>query len=189
VDRYLALARDLGAVVNEEALEWALPPGTPPARAVPEPFILLHPYARGAGKSLGREALQSLCDALAPHPMVLAGRAADPPPVSGPHVLSLLNETTIAQLIWLLRRASAVVSVDSGPMHIAAALRPERTIGIHTWSDPRRVGPYDRRARSWKAGRLAQRGDFSDAEASSESGFAAADARLLADAVLQTATA
>ena len=93
----------------------------------------------------------------------------------------------IAGLLWLLRQAQVIVSVDSGPMHIAAAVQPARTIGIHTWSDPRFVGPYDRRARVWKAGRIAHRGDFSDAEASADSAFAAGDARRLAATVLQIA--
>ncbi len=186
-DRYLALARDLGAVVDDAAAGWPLPPGVPPARAIPERFILLHPYSRGHGKSLGREALQALCERLAPHAVVLAGRSPAPPAIDGSHVLSLLNETTLHQLIWLLRRASAVVSVDSGPMHLAAALQPSRTIGIHTWSDPRCVGPYDRRARVWKAGRLAPRDGFSDDEASSRSDFTAADARTLGDTVRQIA--
>ncbi len=184
-DRYLELARELGAGVDEEALEWPLPQGVSPASEIPDHFILLHPYSRGERKSLEREALQSLCDSLAPNSVILAGRVLDPPIITGLHVRSLLNATSIAQLIWLLRHARAIVSVDSGPMHIAAALQPARTLGIHTWSDPRFVGPYDKRARVWKAGRIAHRGDFSDAEALSESSFAVSDARRLADTVLQ----
>jgi len=186
-DRYLEMARELGAVVNEDALDWPLPPGTPPACEIPERFILLHPFSRGDGKSLGREALQALCDSLAPNAVILAGLVPDPPFIAGSHVRSLLNETSIAQLIWLIRRARAIVSVDSGPMHIAAAVQPGRTISIHTWSDPRCVGPYDRRARVWKAGRVAHRGGFSDAEALSVSSFATSDARRLADTVLEVA--
>ncbi len=187
-DRYLELARELGAVVDEEALDWPLPQGVSPAGEIPDDFILLHPYSRGEGKSLEREALQALCDSLAPNIVILAGRVSDPPSITGSHVRSLLNETSIAQLIWLLRRARVIVSVDSGPMHIAAALQPARTLGIHTWSDPRFVGPYDRRALVWKAGRIAHREDFSDAEAASASSFAASNARRLADTVLQIAT-
>lgn len=187
-DRYLELVRDLGAVVDGHALDWPLPQGIPPACGLPEHFILLHPFSRGEGKSLGREALQALCDSLAPNTVVLAGIVRDPPPVSGSHVKSLLNQTSIGQLIWLLRRARAIVSVDSGPMHLAAAVQPARTIGIHTWSDPRCVGPHDRRARVWKAGRIAHRGEFSETEALSASEFNASDARRLADTVLEIAT-
>jgi ADP-heptose:LPS heptosyltransferase len=67
----------------------------------------------------------------------------------------LLNQTTIPQLIFLLRRASAVVTVDSGPMHLAAALDTP-LLGIHTWSDPRQVGPYRDGASVWKGGAISR---------------------------------
>jgi ADP-heptose:LPS heptosyltransferase len=65
----------------------------------------------------------------------------------------LINQTTLLQLIWLIRAARFTVSVDSGPMHIASALS-ERLVSIHTWSDPRRVGPYNPEAWIWKGGDL-----------------------------------
>ena len=86
--------------------------------------------------------------------IVLVGRGNHVGNLPG-HCLDLLNKTTVAQLIWLVRRASFVVSVDSGPAHLAAALgRP--MVAIHAWSDPRRVGPYREDAWVWKNGRLVQ---------------------------------
>ena len=70
--------------------------------------------------------------------------------------VDLLNRTTLPELIWLLRRASYVVSVDSGPMHIASAITP-LLVSIHTWSDPAKVGPYHPDAWIWKDGALFQR--------------------------------
>jgi ADP-heptose:LPS heptosyltransferase len=67
----------------------------------------------------------------------------------------LLNHTTILQLIWLIRRARFVVSVDSGPTHIAAAVS-DRLASIHTWTDPQKVGPYNSDAWVWKGGELWQ---------------------------------
>ena len=67
--------------------------------------------------------------------------------------INLLNHTSVLQLIWLIRHARFVISVDSGPMHIAAALT-DRLVSIHTWSDPRKVGPYNRNAWVWKNGVL-----------------------------------
>jgi heptosyltransferase I len=49
-----------------------------------------------------------------------------------------------------------VVSVDSGPMHIAAALTGN-LVSIHTWSDPRKVGPYRDDAWILAGGRVRQR--------------------------------
>ncbi len=84
---------------------------------------------------------------------------------SSGHCLDLLNRTSISQLIWLIRYASFVVSVDSGPAHLAAALgRP--MVAIHAWSDPRRVGPYREDAWVWKNGRLVQVRDLATMERS-----------------------
>jgi len=154
VDRYLALVTSLGIEVSQP-LEWALPPGNPPVGfSVEAPFILLHPFSRGAGKSLSVADTLDFCRAVAPWPVVLAGRASEAVPRLS-HVTDLLNRTTLSELIWLLRRAAFVVSVDSGPMHIAAALTP-RLISLHTWSDPGKVGPYRPEAWVWKDGALFQ---------------------------------
>ncbi len=154
VDRYLALVRALGIDLPAK-LEWALPHGPEPAGFLAsEPFIVLHPFSRGKGKSLSVADVVEFCRALAPAHIVLAGRTDERvPPLL--NVTDLLNRTTLAELIWLLRRASYVVSVDSGPMHIAAAFTP-RLISIHTWSDPAKVGPYNPDAWIWKDGELFQ---------------------------------
>ena len=47
-------------------------------------------------------------------------------------------------------------------MHLAAALT-NRLVGLHAWSDPRRVGPYNPAAHVWKAGRLWQVRELSSA--------------------------
>ena len=56
-------------------------------------------------------------------------------------------------MIWLLRAADFVVSVDSGPMHIAAAVGA-KMLSIHTWSDPRLVGPFSDDAWIWQGGQI-----------------------------------
>jgi len=159
VDRYLAVVRTMGVAVSEP-LQWRIPEGTrPEGFDLTEPFLVLHPFSRGAGKSLPVEEVEQFCAAF-PHPVVLAGRADVA--VDGverlPNVTNLLNETSITELIWLLRAARWVVSVDSGPMHIAAALG-KPLLAIHTWSDPRRVGPYLSSAWIWKEKTLFRRGD------------------------------
>lgn len=185
VDRYLTLVRALG--VPAEQIAFPLPEGTEPklAAGLPTVFTLVHPFARGAGKSLDEKTLQVLCDCLGPQPVLLVGQTKDEVNVQGAHVRSLVNQTSLAELFWLLRRARFVVSVDSGPMHLAAALQPERILGIHTWSDPRQVGPYDPRAWVWKAGRVAHRPDFTAEEASKNAAFTPSDARAVANLVLQ----
>ena len=77
--------------------------------------------------------------------------------------MDLTNETDLAELIWVLGQAAKVISVDSGPMHMAAAVNPN-VLGIHTWTDPRKVGPYPDTAVVWKAGRIAARAALSAEE-------------------------
>ncbi len=165
VERYLATSERALRIYGLHPESWSnldplfpLPAGEPPEEAtveIPDRFILLHPFARGQGKSLTEEQVQRLCRDLAPHRVVLVGRRTAPLPALPENCIDLLNRTSLKQLIWLIRRAMAVITVDSGPSHLAAALqRP--MIAIHTWSDPRRVGPYWPHAWVWKNGTLLQ---------------------------------
>jgi len=150
VERYLALAAAVGATL-EGAPEFRLPEGKAPEAKLPSgPWILLHPFSRGRGKSLSPEAVLSFCRAVE-MPVVLAGRSGATFPYLPGNVVNLLNKTSLQELVWLLRHAAFVVSVDSGPMHLAAALT-DKIIGIHTWSDPCKVGPYRTGATVWKGG-------------------------------------
>ncbi|MEA3186419.1 MAG: hypothetical protein QOD99_249 [Chthoniobacter sp.] len=148
IERYLRLVADLGVAI-EEPLQFPLPPGTKPdGFDLNEPFLLVHPFSRGADKSLAEADVQQLCELLQPVPIVLAGRTAvqfEAPK----NCVNLLNRTSLEELIWLIRRAHFTLSVDSGPMHIAAALTA-RLLSIHTWTDPRIVGPYQPEAWVWK---------------------------------------
>src|SRR5215469_13510957 len=54
--------------------------------------------------------------------------------------------TSIAQLIALTRRASVVIAGDTGPLHLAAALR-RPVVAIFGPTDPARNGPYGTAAR------------------------------------------
>lgn len=55
--------------------------------------------------------------------------------------LNLTGNTSLVSLPALIQRADWVISNDSGPMHLAAAMGV-RTLGIFGPTDPRRFGPY-----------------------------------------------
>lgn len=148
VDRYLELARLAGADVSGRTV-FNLPKGRViPKLEIPEPLVVLHPFARGTGKSLTQNEICELARALTPLPVVIVGRTANDFRCDR-NAISLVNQTDLSQLIWLLRRSSFVVSVDSGPMHIAAAVS-RNLLSIHFWSDPRSVGPYRKDAWVWR---------------------------------------
>jgi len=154
VDRYVELARFAGADTSGPAC-FPLPRGTAiPSLELPDRFIVLHPFARGNAKSLASDEIFKFTRLLAPHPVFVVGRSDAYFAVSR-NAISLVNQTDLFQLIWLLRGASFIISVDSGPMHIAAAITRE-LLSIHMWTDPRRVGPYNPDAWVWKDQRIVQ---------------------------------
>jgi len=55
--------------------------------------------------------------------------------------LNLTGNTSLVSLPALLKRADWVISNDSGPLHLAAALGV-RTLGVFGPTDPRNAGPY-----------------------------------------------
>lgn len=152
VERYLTLASLAGASIPEKP-HFGLPAGRPiPEFELPERFVVLHPFARGANKSLWSSEIYELTRALAPLAVVVVGRAETDFRFARNSV-SLVNQTDLLQLIWLLRRASFVISVDSGPMHLAAAVS-RQLLSIHFWSDPKQVGPYRQDAWVWQNSRI-----------------------------------
>jgi heptosyltransferase-1 len=152
VERYLKLAEMAGAKVGD-ALRCPLPTGDPlPRFDEYPPFILLHPFARGDGKSLSNNVIDEICRAFAPTRVVVVGRSQRKIHIAD-NCVELTNQTSLLQLIRLIRAARFIISVDSGPMHIAAAVN-DRILSIHTWTDPRRVGPYNPDAWIWKNGRI-----------------------------------
>ena len=182
VDRYRHLTAALGADVFQPAT-FLLPSGTSLSRELPARFVALHPFSRGEGKSLTLSQINAFC-AKSPLPVVLVGRC-DPAlirqitlPEPG---VDLLNKTTIPELIACLRRATASVSVDSGPMHLAAALSPDHLLGIHTWSDPRKVGPYPAASWVWKSREIAHRNDLSPATCKKTTAFEDKDVEQVLD--------
>jgi heptosyltransferase I len=59
--------------------------------------------------------------------------------------LDLVGRDTLKQFLALCRRSVALLTPDSGPMHMANAVGT-KVIGLHAASNPRRSGPYsDRR--------------------------------------------
>lgn len=154
VRRYLRCLPALGIPVPDEP-EWTLPPGDAlPDAGIPSGAVVLHPFARGAGKSMDEAGVRAFVEAFcqgSSRPIAVVGGAANFPLPEG--VVDLTGKTTLLQLVWILRQASFVASVDSGPMHLAAALgRP--LLSIHTWTDPRLVGPFGSGAWIWQGGKI-----------------------------------
>jgi heptosyltransferase-1 len=141
VDRNLDLARAAGAVSALHS--FPLPPGEPEQSLPGGDFILACPLAGWASKQWPLESYTELARRLERVfgiPLVVNGPAAS---------TSLLSQIAgarshasgLAGLIDATRRATAVVGVDSGPLHLAAALA-KPGVAIFGPTDPERNGPY-----------------------------------------------
>ena len=153
VDRYLACLPEIGIEIPKEKQFPVSVGASGPVSAVEGSYIIFHPFARGAGKSLSDEAIREFVrvfQARSHLKIVIVGTGGIEGHL-GEQVVDLTGKTTLRGLAALMSGARFVVSVDSGPMHLAAALKTP-LIGIHTWSDPRRVGPYSTEAWIWQGG-------------------------------------
>ncbi|PKL50984.1 MAG: hypothetical protein CVV42_01395 [Candidatus Riflebacteria bacterium HGW-Riflebacteria-2] len=83
-------------------------------------FILLHPDASNPGKIIPEALLAALQDGM-PQITALIGTSTDVLP-SGINSLDLRNHFSLYHLPGIIHLATAVVSSDSGPMHLARAV-------------------------------------------------------------------
>jgi len=132
VEKNLDLAAAAGAITPLRT--FPLPAGRPEGALPAGDFVLASPVAGWRGKQWPMEHYQALGARLRGElgiPLVLDG-----PPGSG-----LEHCSGLAGLIHATRRATAVVGVDSGPLHLAAALG-KPGVAIYGPTDPARNGPY-----------------------------------------------
>ncbi len=138
VDQALDLAAGAGA--SNLVRIFPLPPGAPEGRLPEGPFALASPLAGWTSKQWPLEYYEKLAALLRAKlgmPLVLNGAPGTVPPVQG----TLAHESGIAGLIDATRRATLVIGVDSGPLHLAAALNKSGA-AIFGPTDPVRNGPY-----------------------------------------------
>ena len=137
IDKNMELAVLAGAQLCPP--QFPIPMGTPEGKLPDEPFVLASPLAGWASKQWPLEYYGELAGMLNV-PLVLNG-----PPSSESELRTVkgvqVHLSGIAGLIDATRRASAVVGVDSGPLHLAAALG-KRGVAIFGPTDPDRNGPY-----------------------------------------------
>jgi len=158
VNRYLSVLDPLG--VPRTALPiFDLPEGNlPKGFSTSTPYVVIHPYARGKGKSLDPELIRSFSVGAANYRVVMVGRGGFQKGQSNlpKNIEDWSNRTELLELTAILRGASFIISSDSGPMHLATALHPKKTLAIHLWSDPLKVGPCSPESLVWKNGRISR---------------------------------
>lgn len=141
VDRNLELASATGASAVVKA--FPIPAGTAEGELPGEDFVLASPLAGWPAKQWPLENYVRLATLLKQRlglPLVLNGA-----PGAAPLLNSLpgvrIHLSSIPGLIHATRRALAVVGIDSGPLHLAAALQ-KPGVALYGPTDPARNGPY-----------------------------------------------
>lgn len=137
VDWNLELAAAAGA--SKIVIDFPLPAGKPEGTLPDSPFVLAAPFAGWKAKQWPIEhyaELASLLKKQTGHLLVL-NVAGGFDGVPGTH----LHRSGLLGLLDATRRAAAVVGLDSGPLHLAAALG-KPGVALFGPTDPARNGPY-----------------------------------------------
>jgi heptosyltransferase-1 len=141
VDRNLELAAAIGA--GQRRVEFPIPEYAAEGELPDEDFVLASPLAGWKAKQWPPEYYTRLAELIRARwgwPLVLNCGPAERVEV-GQIVGCVVNASSVEGLIGVTRRARAVVGVDSGPLHLAAALG-KPGVALFGPTDPERNGPY-----------------------------------------------
>jgi heptosyltransferase-1 len=139
VERYLEIAAGAGA--SNVVRAFPLPPGEPQGTLPDGPFVLACPLAGWPAKQWPLASYATLAKLLKQRRLTLV---LNGPPQAmaalGEVPEAVVHVSGVAGLIDATRRAVAVVGIDSGPLHLAAALG-KPGVAIFGPTDPARNGP------------------------------------------------
>jgi len=139
-ERYLCALRYLG--IAPQPLDFQLKaPGALPSPLKERGYIVLHPYSRWRTKLWPWRYYQELIDLMPNEEFVLVGEG---PwfPLANPRLTDLRGRLSLRELMTVLQGAKLVLSTDSGPAHLAAALGATTVVmfGATDWRRTRPVG-------------------------------------------------
>ncbi|MGV8058433.1 MAG: lipopolysaccharide heptosyltransferase I [Smithellaceae bacterium] len=156
VDRYLDFPRYLGATVGKA--EFVLPINRDTEtkaqlllnkyKLEDKKFIAINPIAYWETKLWDNEKFAKLADLIISNlnlDVVFTGSEKEEIEKiidqMQTHAVNLGGETSLAELAYLYKKSQMVITTDSGPMHLAAAVKTP-VIALFGPTDPARTGPY-----------------------------------------------
>jgi heptosyltransferase I len=157
-ERYLDLVSQMGVPVNEAAPDYPLSRDFSQKaedflrekKFLSRPLVVIHPMAKWETKQWPRENFSRLISALAKRkaPVVITGSPQDVDPVGeilsrvedSAAVLDLTGKTSLKELAAIFSLADLVLTPDTGPMHLAAAVKAP-LIALFGPTAPWRTGP------------------------------------------------
>ncbi|MBI5181845.1 MAG: lipopolysaccharide heptosyltransferase II [Nitrospirae bacterium] len=156
VDRYLLIAKELDADISKKEFMINIPKKEDVyvsglvKRNGRRPLIAINPSARWQTKMWPLKRYAELIDTIAAklraQPVLIGGKE-DEVRINGllsmtkSKPLDLSGKTTLLQLAALLKRVELLITNDSGPMHIAAAVGTP-VVALFGPTKPKRTGPY-----------------------------------------------
>ena len=160
VDFYLKIAEAAGA--NNTDVEFILPSIPEAANAVDKllesrniqsgQYVVLVPGSAHIDKCWLAERFAQLADKISSKfnlPIVAIGtnsekiRVEEINKLTDTKIIDFAGQTSLKELIELMRSAKLVISNDTGPGHIASALGTPLVM-MYSWSNPARIAPYGR---------------------------------------------
>ena len=140
IERNLQLVSAAGAL-SLTTDSW-IPPGLPEGQLPAQPFVLASPFAGWASKQWPLDLYNQLGRELKRRGLELVMNV---PPQRVAETSSLteveVHTSSLTGLVDATRRATAVVGVDSGPLHLAAALK-KPGVALFGPTDPAQTGPF-----------------------------------------------
>lgn len=141
VQRNVQLIEAAGA--NKITWDFWIPEGSPEGELPASDFVLASPFAGWNSKQWPLEHYESLAERLHGEGLRLvmnvpAGRA---PELARFRHLNV-HVSSLRGLIYATRRAAAIIGLDSGPLHLAAALH-KPGVALFGPTDPAQTGPFN----------------------------------------------
>jgi len=115
-------------------------------------YIVFVPGSTHSGKCWPVERFAGLADRISSRfslPIIAVGTESDSSIIeaikdlTNATIINFAGQTSLAELVAMLKDAKLVVSNDTGPGHIAAALGTPLVL-MFSWSNPARIAPYGR---------------------------------------------
>jgi len=159
LERYLDLVSQLGVPTDSTAFHLPVPPDAVKRAEVmlrekgfdSHPLVVLHPMAKWETKQWPAEKFARLVYALGQRKasVVMTGSPQDEGPIGeiiqrmgdSVEVLNLAGKTDLMELAAIFSLSDLVLSPDTGPMHLAAAVKAP-LIALFGPTAPWRTGPY-----------------------------------------------
>lgn len=160
VDLYLKMVQAAGA--GNFKAEFLIPSSTADSESVkkllkrnniePHNYIVFIPGSAHEDKCWPAERFAQLAEKISSqysYPIITCGSSSEKNKadeiikLSNAQIINYAGQTSLKELVELLRLARLVVSNDTGPGHIASALGTPLVM-MYSWSNPARIAPYGR---------------------------------------------